>query len=483
MHGTVTTDRVLYRHLSIYYFTYRGLGRRRMRKLLDMMRYLVHRTVPRPVVGFFRRRFLVPARRYLGRRLPIAMITGTKGKTTTTRMLAFILEKSGHRVGFTSTTGIVINGRQVNSIDSSGYLGAARVVNDPDITAAVLETARGDLLRVGLYRDRCDVAALLNVAREQVGMDGINSLEQMARLKKRVIDAARKAVVLNADDPRCAGFIDLYPTRLLKLFSLDEKNPAIRRHMNKGGTAYFLDKSVEANRILRGTGQQEEVLLPLAELPSCMNGVFQQNIANAMAAAALAEGMGVTLETIRNALSRFENSLETSPGRFNFIDGYSQTVLVDHAVNVPACASLVESLQKMPVSARRICLIDSVGNRPAWHYDEVGRILASWFDIAICFETEDYRRGKRPGQIAESLHAGFLQGGMAVEKIHKAGDAAEAFNRLSQLVKQDDMVVILICGGNPLPVLPLLEKALEPFAREALENQPPHGASHQGPQC
>ena len=116
---------------------------------------------------------IVPARRIFGRRIPTAMITGTKGKTTTTRMLAHILSKAGHRVGFASTDGVVINGNYINRDDDAGYYGAHIVLTDRSITAAVLETARGGLLKWGLYIDRCNVAALLNVGREQIGIDGI----------------------------------------------------------------------------------------------------------------------------------------------------------------------------------------------------------------------------------------------------------------------------------------------------------------------
>jgi UDP-N-acetylmuramyl tripeptide synthase len=143
-----------------------------------------------------RRSIILPFRRAWLRRIPTAFVTGTKGKTTTTRMLAHILAEAGHTVGVASTDGITIGAERVGEDDSAGYAGAARVLNDPSISAAVLETARGSLLQLGLYIDRCDVAALLNIGREQVGIDGIDTLEQMTKLKRKVIDAARKTVVL-----------------------------------------------------------------------------------------------------------------------------------------------------------------------------------------------------------------------------------------------------------------------------------------------
>ena len=232
----------------------------------------------------FRRYVLAPARRVYIRKIPIAMITGTKGKTTTTRMLAHILTNAGHRVGYTSTDGIVINGEYINRHDSSGYNGAHTVLTNPTITAAVLETARGNLLKVGLYIDRCDVAALLNVGREQIGIDGIDTLEQMAALKQRVINTARKAVVLNADDKLCACMIDQYPPRRGVLFSMQTNNQFVHEHIQKGGTAYLLKKSSAGDYIERINGDSRTNVISIVDLPSSVNGLFPQNIANAMAA-------------------------------------------------------------------------------------------------------------------------------------------------------------------------------------------------------
>ena len=179
-----------------------------------------------------RKYVIVPLRRVIGRRIPIAMVTGTKGKTTTTRMLAHILSEAGHIVGYTSTDGVVVNGEYLNRYDYADYNGARILLAHPSITAAVLETARGGLLKLGLYRDRCNVAALLNVGREQIGIDGIETLEQMAILKQRVINAARDAVVLNADDVLCTGMINRYPVRRLNLFSLIADNFFVKNHID-----------------------------------------------------------------------------------------------------------------------------------------------------------------------------------------------------------------------------------------------------------
>ena len=403
-----------------------------------------------------RRYVFVPARRVFGRRIPIAMITGTKGKTTTTRMLAHILTQAGHRVGFASTDGAVINGQYVNRKDCAGYPGAHTILSDRSVTAAVLETARGGLIRNGLYVDRCHVAALLNVGGEQIGIDGIDTLEQMAALKQRVINAARDTVVLNADDTQCCALIGHYPSSRVVLFSLSEDNPIVHDHIQKGGTAYFVHDFGQGAFIERRGSRSKVAVLSIANLPSSCNGLFPQNIANAMAAAALADGLGVSMETVKTALESFENSLEHSPGRFNFLRGYSQTVIVDEACSVPACTPLMESLSRIIVGGRRVCVIHTPGNRPGWHYTELGEVLGPHFDHFVCFELERYRRGRAVGEISDLLKAGLMEAGVHADHIDTAREFTDATRQLSRIVGRDDLVAIL--GLNVHEFLPVFRK-------------------------
>jgi len=402
-----------------------------------------------------RRYVFVPARRVFGRRIPIAMITGTKGKTTTTRMLAHILTQAGHRVGFTSTDGVVINGQYINRKDSAGYSGAQTILSDRSVTAAVLETARGGLLREGLYVDRCHVAALLNVGREQIGMDGIDTLEKMAALKQRVINAARDTVVLNADDAQCRALLGQYPSSRVVLFSLSENNPVLHDHIQKGGTAYFVNDFGQGAFIERKDNKSNVAVVSIANLPSSCNGLFPQNIANAMAAAALADGLGISMETIKTALESFENSLNHSPGRFNFLEGYSQTVLLDSGYSIPACTALMESLSKVQVVGRRVCMISTPGNRPIWHFTELGELLGPHFDHFVCYEVEQYRRGHAKGEVLSLLVKGLTGAGVPANHIDIAVGYVNATKQLSRVVGREDLVVIL--GLNVHECLPAFE--------------------------
>lgn len=372
------------------------------------------------------------------------MITGTKGKTTTVRMLAHILTTAGHRVGFTCTDGVIINGRYLRYGDSSGYNDARTVLRDKGITAAVLEVARGGLLHTGPYMDRCDVAALLNVGREQIGMDGVETVEQMARVKQRVIHAARGAVVLNADDEHCVRLMSDYPASRIMLFSLVENSEVVRKHVETGGIAFQRGLFLAEDCIVRCEADTVMPVISIARLPSSRNGCFPQNIANAMAAAALAEGMAISKEDIRKGLGTFENSIEHAPGRLNFIDGYSQTVLIDSGIHAPACESLAESLKHLSVPGKRICMLYTIGNRPDWHYEEMTAALSPQFDHFICYEEESYRRGRAPGEIGNLLVAGLLKAGVSEDRIECLPDCEEATRKLSQIARRGDLLVILM---------------------------------------
>lgn len=343
------------------------------------------------------RPLLLPWRRLLRRRIPTAFITGTKGKTTT-RMLANILREAGYAVGFSSTDGVAIRGEFVSEKDSAGYGAAARVLNDRSVTAAVLELARGDLLKKG----RCDVAALLNVGREQVGIDGIETLEQMAELKRKVV----------------------------------------RNHVKRGGVAFCLDESA-GEQIVRWHGRESRPIVSIAELPSAWGGVVRHNIANAMAAAALADGLGISSEIIRAGLRSFE--LKDSPGRFNLIRERPFLLIVDRAMSPPAAEALAKCLATVEVEGRRTCTLTTVGNRPARHYRELIAPLADRFDHFVCYESTRYWRGRAPGEILALLQTDLLRRGVETGSIDLVPDYESGLSILAAKVKPGDLVMVL--GG------------------------------------
>lgn len=417
---------------------------------------LQRRALRQEVIKVLRRVFLLPIRRVWRRNIPVAMITGTKGKTTTSRMLAWILGETGFDVGLATTDGVRIGCNDVYHADLAGYPGHALVLENRSVTAAVLETARGGLLNFGLYTDRCDVAALLNVGREHIGVDGIETVKQMAELKRTVIDAARKAVVLNADDPLCRNLIGNYPVDRTIIFSIHSSSPAVAEHLQRGGRAYCLRERPD-RQIIRLHGDDVRSVISIDELPSAWGGIVRHNIANAMAAAALAEGLGISFEKIRTALSTFKNTIEQSPGRFNIVQHHPFLLILDHACSPPAAQSLAGCLAQVNVPGRRHCMLMSAGNRADWHFRELTAALVDGFDHFVCYEQEEFRRGRAPGEIASLLKSGLMLHDVPASSIDVANDYETGLETLSARTEPGDLVVIL--AGPERGTIPLVERA------------------------
>lgn len=376
-------------------------------------------------------------------RIPTAMVTGTKGKTTTTLMLSSILAVAGHCVGTATTDGVSIGGEQVLVADSAESHGASIVLQDPTVTAAVLETARGGLLQDGMYLDRCDVAALLNVGREQIGMNGIETLDQMAALKAKVLDAARKAVVLNADDPRCAGLAPSCRARLRTiLFSMIPGSPAIAAHLAAGGEAIGLLPVTGRETIVHWHGTSVTPLIGAAEFPASLGGIIRPNLANAMAASGLALGLDLSPAQIRDGLTRYEITVESSKGRFNFVEGFPVRLLFDRAADPPALTAAMSVIEALAPAGRRFCVLTVPGNRPDSHFEECAAILAGHFDQFVCYENDKYRRGKPPGEIAARLSRGLAMAGAEAGAIAISASGNEAAKIIAAAAEPGDFVAV-----------------------------------------
>ncbi len=377
-------------------------------------------------------------------RIPTAMITGSKGKSTTTKMLAAMLACAGHTVGEVTTDGVKVGGEQIATGDLAGYTGATIVLRDPTVTAASLETARGGMIKTGIYLDWCNVAALTNVEREQIEVDGIGAIEELAALKRKVLEAARDAVVLNADDKFCAAMAPDFSHIRTILFSKDASAPIVHTHTQNGGEAIVLHKGVVEIR----KGSQSTNLIAVSEIASTMNGLIEINAVNAMAAAGLALGLGLSLDHVREALKRYDTSLENAGCRFSFVDGFPFKALFDRAAQAPAYATVLPFLKALPVTGKRICLSSHAGNRPYWSTQEGAEVLAGNFDHYICYDRVPYRRDKKPGEIAATIAAALKEYGVAPEGISIAENTQEAAQVLAGLAGQDDLVAVFCADAH-----------------------------------
>ncbi len=384
-------------------------------------------------------------------RILAAMITGTKGKTTTTGMLASILSVAGHTVGYATTEGVTIDGERVADGDLASWNGAAIVLRDPTVTAAVLETPRGGLVKYGMYLDHCDVAALLNVQLEQIGMDGIETLDDMAVLKRKVLDAARKAVVLNADDPRCLKLAPEFSRSVRTfLFSRNWDSQALGEHLARGGDALFLDKHDGNETIMVASGSNTTPLLRTAELPVTVNGLFWQHASAAMAAAALAIGLSIDMDTIKEGLKRYGREFPAATCRLSFQDGFPTRILFDFTASPPGFAAMVSVTDTISVAGKRICAVTVVGNRPDWVFAESAAALAGHFQRYVCFEREGYRRGRKPGEISARLAEALIAAGVPPASVTAVQTYVDAARVIAGEAAEDDFVAVFGTDSSAL---------------------------------
>lgn len=375
-------------------------------------------------------------------RVPAAAITGTNGKTTTCRMVAHILRCAGRHVGLSCTDGVYIDGVQIKEGVSSGISGAFNAFSDPSVDAAVLETSRGTLVKKGLAFDQCTVSACTNVANDHLGLDGIHTVDEMATLKRTVLERARDMAVLNADDERCMQMIPYLKAQRICLVSSNSQNIVVREQISQGGVAVVLESAGGKDRINIYDGVTSTPLLFVDEIPATWGGAALFNVENAMFAAAISMGMGVTLDTIGEALQGFATSLNSTPGRLNVYDELPFRVIIDHAHNVHGLKSLCNLLDQLEVSGRRILVMSARGDRSDDNIGDSASAVAGHFDYFICRDYTDLR-GRTTGEVPRLLRASLVKQGVSKRQIEILPDFREAVGRSLSLAKGGDLLVIL----------------------------------------
>jgi len=250
-------------------------------------------------------------------RIPIAAITGTNGKTTTARMVAHIFKSAGHIVGLTSSDGVYIDGKLSVKGDMTGPTSAKMVLRDPSVDIAVLETARGGLVRSGLAFKKCNVGAVLNVDEDHLGMRGIDTVEQLAEIKRIIVEVAMDTAVLNADDEQCLKMADHTDADHLCYVTMNPENNLVRQHIRSGGKAVVLEKGINGDMITFFENGAHIPLIWTHLIPATFEGKAVFNVQNAMFASAIAYNMGKELEQIRHGLRTFNTTFYEAPGRMN----------------------------------------------------------------------------------------------------------------------------------------------------------------------
>jgi cyanophycin synthetase len=355
------------------------------------------RNVAEPVIDM-----LFPAG--INPRIPIFAITGTNGKTTTTRLLAHIARSLGHKVGFTTTDGIYIQHRLIDKGDTTGPESAKTVLKDPTVDFAVLECARGGLLRGGLGFDWCDIGVVMNVASDHLGMRGINTLEDLAKVKAVIAEsvAPHGHAILNADDDLVYKMADRVKSKVA-FFSLKNDSPRILEHCDNGGLAAIVDDGY----IVICKGQWKLRVAKVVNIPLTFEGKAVFNIQNILAATLASFCYGFKIADIKQALHTFIPSPAQTPGRMNMFRVNDRTVMVDYAHNPAALKALSTFLEKVNASVK-IGIIAGIGDRRDEDTLEVGRVSSKIFDEIIIRQDEDLR-GKRHGESTELVKKGILE--------------------------------------------------------------------------
>lgn len=373
-------------------------------------------------------------------RIPVIAVTGVNGKTTTTRLAAHILSRAFRCVGMTCTEGIYVGGRRIEAGDCSGPYSARGVLQNPKVDAAVLETARGGLLRAGLGFDRCQVAVVTNIADgDHLGIADIETPEQLALVKRTIVDVVlpEGSAVLKADDPLVAEMAKHCPGSVV-FFARDGRHPIVVAHRQKQGRAVF----VRDQRIILAEGDKETALVHLERVPLTHGGRVDFEIENALAATAAAWTVGVPHDAIRAGLESFGTSLSNTPGRFNLLAIRGATVILDYGHNVHALSCLFDSLKQLP-HRRRTTVFSVAGDRRDDDFVRQGELLGEYFDRILIYEDEDCIRGRQPGEIASLLRQGLAKG-RRVREIHEIIGAVHAAEVALDELKPGDLLLLQV---------------------------------------
>jgi cyanophycin synthetase len=387
-------------------------------------------------------------------RIPVVAITGTNGKTTTSRLIGRIFESKGLRVGMTSTDGIYIQGKRTDDGDCSGPKSARNVLLHPDVDAAVFETARGGVLREGLGFDMCDVAVVTNIGvGDHLGLNFITTVDELAVIKRVIVEnvAPNGTAVLNAADPIVVAMAQHCPGSVI-FFAQDRMNPVLATQRAQGKRVVH----VKRDAIVCCEGRRVHSI-PLANIPITRNGAIGFQIENAMAAIATGWALGISWEVIERALAGFVNDAQTAPGRFNVFDYKGATLIADYGHNPDAIQALVDGIANMP-ARRRSVVISGAGDRRDDDIRQQTQILGAAFDDVVLYQ-DACQRGREDGEVIA-----LLREGLANARRTRQIDAITG-----EFLAIDTALARLQAGDLCLILIDQVEEALAHIARRVAE--------------
>ena len=404
------------------------------------------------------------------RAMPVVSITGTNGKSTVTRLITHILLRAGHHVGTTTSDGILVDERMVDAGDWTGPGGAAAILRRSDVDVAVLETARGGLVLKGMGYESNEASVFTNVSSDHLDLQGIHTLPELAEVKSTIcrVTKADGWTVLNADDPYVAAVARRVRSRVA-YFSMDpDRSPVVARHLRDGGRCYVLRRG----QLLELDADDQHELVDVADVPIALGGLARHNVANALAAAGGARGLGATREQVADGLRDFRPSADLSPGRMNLFRLGRRTVIVDFAHNEAGTTAILDVAagiaggaagRAAPITA----IIGTAGDRPDDTLKGIGRIAAERAQRVVIKETLGYLRGRARENIVDTILEGVAEGGMDPSTVRVYDGEAEALEAElvgSGAASSSDgradapRVVILFCHEQRDAVFALLQR-------------------------
>ena len=371
-------------------------------------------------------------------RIPVVAVTGTNGKTTTVKLMSHLFEKNGLRVGHTGTDGVYVNGRRIDTGDCSGPKSARNVLMHPDVDAAVLETARGGILREGLGFDRCQVAIVTNLGEgDHLGMNYINTVAELAAVKRVIVQnvAPGGMAVLNAADPMVAKMAKVCPAEVT-YFAKDINHPIMAKHRAQGKRVVFVD----GKKIVAVEGKKE-FHIDLQQVPITANGTIGFQVENVLGVVGAAWALNINWDVIAEGLSSFVSDAQTVPGRFNLFQHNGATIIADYGHNPDAIIALSETIINMPAK-RRMVVISGAGDRRDEDLRRQTEILGQYFDHVILYE-DQCQRGRPDGEVIGIMREG-LNNSKQVKKIEEFHGEFLAIDKALAQIAADDICLILV---------------------------------------
>ncbi|MDW8800629.1 cyanophycin synthetase [Clostridium sp. A1-XYC3] len=377
--------------------------------------------------------------------IPVVAITGTNGKTTTTRLISYALSKAGCNVGMTTTGGIYINNKCIHKGDTTGYYSARTILANKEIDAAVLETARGGILKKGLAYDLADVAVITNITEDHLGIDGIDTLEDLAYVKALVGEAVKDEgyVVLNADDPMSKTIVDRMKSNII-IFSKDKYNTTLRSNISNGGYGVYISNGVMC---VEKSGEIVPIV-KVEDIKITLEGKLTYNIENAMAACAALIGLKLDYPIIKEGLTTFYGDEEFNPGRFNMYNIDNVVVVLDYGHNIEGYKAVLSGAKNIKHN-RLVGIIGVPGDRTNSSVEEVGKIAGENFDYIYIKEDKD-KRGRKNGEIASILENGVLKAGFDRKSIDIVLNERDALEKALDDAKAGDLIIMFFEDSKPL---------------------------------